>query len=128
MAEFSDSTSSNGMSSRWVAKISYTTTAYAGYTRVHAVLSLTAQYDWNCALNNGYSLTINGETLSGSTAKISQSRNEVKTYTLLDKTVDISHTTNTDIIISGHVEAGSVWWKDGKKYVGKYELSKTIPL
>lgn len=128
MAEFSDSTSSNGMSSRWVAKISYTTTAYAGYTRVHAVLSLTAQYDWNCTLNNGYSLTINGETVSGSTAKISQSSNEVKTYTLLDKTVDIQHTTNTDIIISGYINAKNVWWKDGKKYVGTYDLSKTITL
>ena len=127
MATFTDNTSSNGMSNNWVAEVEYTTTGYDGYTRVNATLYLTVKYGWSFTLNNGYSLTINGSTVSGNTKKISQSSGTTK-YTLLTHSVDVYHTTNQEITISGWIDASNIYYQKGDYNVGTYSLSQNVTL
>ena len=126
MATFTDNTSSNGMKDVWVAKVDYSTTAYEGYTLVTASLLLTIKYGWEFTLNNGYSLSINGDKVSGSTYKVKQTDSGGKgvTHTLLTHSVKVYHTANQTITISASINANNIWYKSGGYYVGTYDLSK----
>lgn len=130
MATFSDSTSSNGVSNVWVAKVDYSTTAYEGYTLVKASLLLTAKYRWSCTLNNGYSLSINGDKVSGSTAQINQtdSSGSGVTHTLLTHSVKVYHTSNKKITISASINANNIYYNSGGCYMGTYSLSNDVTL
>ena len=130
MAIFTDNTSSKGMTDIWVAKVDYGTTAYAGYTLVTASLLLTVKYGWDFVLNNGYSLSINGDSVSGSSCKIKQTDSSGKgvTYTLLTHSVKIYHTSNKDITISASINADNIYYNSGKHYVGTYSLSNKVSL
>ena len=128
MATISNNTSSNGIG-KWRTYINYSITNKGTYHTVSADLYLEVQYQWNFTLNKGYSLTINGNKVSGNTQVVSTSdTSDWKTYKLLSHSVNITHTDAKTINISGYIDASNVWYENGGCYIGTYSLSQNVTL
>ena len=110
------------------ALISWSGTKGTGGSTVSATLY--AQnvdgYYWNATVNNGYSITIDGSTNSGSTAKLSSTANGKSTMVSHSKWV--AYTGDKSITISGTMNCGNIYSNSRGEYIGTRSASKSVAL
>ncbi len=117
----------SGSGSYVTLKISWSSTAGSGGSTVKATLyAVNDTYDYYYAtVNNGYSLTINGNTVSGSTAKLSAA--EGGTATLISSSVWVAYTGSKSITISGAANMSNIYRK-GNTSLGTRSVSGAATL
>lgn len=110
------------------AKILWSSTKISGGSTVSATLyaqNVDNSY-WYATVNNGYSLTINGSSVSGNTAKLSSTTNGAST--LISHSVTVSYTGDKSITISGTMDCGNIYSQSHGAYIGTRSASKSVAL
>lgn len=117
----------SGSGSYVTLKISWSSTAGSGGSTVTATLyAVNDTYDYYYAtVNNGYSLTVNGTTVSGSTAKLSAT--EGGTATLISSSVWVPYTGSKSITLSGTADMSNIY-RNGSTSLGTRSVSGTATL
>lgn len=81
---------------------------------------------WNAIVNNGYSLTINGSKVSGSTSRLSSTADGKSA--LISHSVDITYTGSKSITISGTMDCGNIYSNSRGEYIGTRSASGSVAL
>ena len=115
-----------GSGSYVTLKISWSSTKGTGGSTVNATLyAVNDTYDYYYAtVNNGYSITINGVTTSGSTATLSATAGG--TATLLSASTWVAYTGSKSITISGYADMSNIY-RNGSS-LGTRSVSGTATL
>lgn len=81
---------------------------------------------WSAVVNQGYSLTINGSKVSGSTARLSSTADGKAT--LISHSVNVSYTGSKSITISGTMNCSNVYSSIRGEYIGTRSVEGTAKL
>lgn len=110
------------------ARIEWSSTKGTNGSTVKATLYAqnASGFYWNATVNQGYSLTINGSKVSGSTARLSSTADGKAT--LISHSVSVSYTGSKSITISGTMNCSNIYSNSRGEYIGTRSVEGTAKL
>lgn len=110
------------------AVIEWSSTKGTGGSTVNATLYAQNEsgWYWNATVNNGYSITINGSSSSGSTSKLSSTKGGRST--IISKSLWVVYTGDKTITISGTMDCSNIWSNSKATYIGTRSVSGSATL